>query len=120
MTETSNERRRFSRAHIDAQVEISQGAISWSVELIDVSLAGLAVSLPADWDADYAQSFTAEIKLNDGVTIELYAHLVHVDENKLGFQCEHVDRENIGPLITLLSEKLGEDLVQREVELLDS
>ncbi len=118
MNDTANERRRFSRAHIDASVEISQGGMSWNAELIDISLAGLAVSLPADWDADYAQSFTAEITLKDGVVIELYAHLVHVDEDKLGFQCEHVDRENIGPLVHLLSEKLGDEVVQREVVLL--
>lgn len=119
MTDITNERRRFSRAHIDAQVEISQGAMSWDVELIDVSLAGLAVTMPADWDADYAQSFTATIKLAGNTTIELYAHLVHIDETKLGFQCEHVDRENIGPLVSLLSEKLGDDVVQQEITLLD-
>lgn len=112
------ERRCFSRTTFDAKVKLHQGADSWHVDLIDISLSGLAVSKPDDWDADYSQSFTAEVTHKTEGSIELYAHLVHVEGDSIGFQCEHIDSSNLTPLLNLLEQKIGAEVLKQEQVLL--
>lgn len=112
--QTAAERRGFSRATLEAKTVLHQGATSWDVALIDISLNGLAVTIPKDWDADYNQSFTADIQLEDGSILELYTHLVHVEADSLGFQCEHIDSTNLEPLLRLLEQKIDSEVLETE------
>ncbi len=112
--QTAANRRVFSRVMLKAKTVLHQGASSWNVTLIDISLNGLAVSIPKDWDADYNQSFTADILLEDGGFLELYTHLVHVEPESLGFQCDHVDSGNLEPLLRLLEQKIDSEVLEKE------
>jgi hypothetical protein len=112
--QTGAERRIFSRVPLEAKTVLHQGASSWDVILIDISLNGLAISIPEDWDADYNQSFTADIELEDGSILELYTHLVHVEPDSLGFQCEHVDSTNLEILLRLLEQKVDGTILKKE------
>jgi len=47
--------------------------------------------------------------------MELYAYLQHVEASRLGFDVQHVDRENIEPLRALLAAHM--DIAQLEEEL---
>ena len=115
MTEIRNEQRRFTRVALDLPVEVHQGGSMWPQRLIDISLSGVATDQPDLWDAQYNEPFTLVIKLEDGSDLELYAYLQHVESGRLGFSVQHVDRENIEPLMTLMGQHM--DIATLEEEL---
>tara|TARA_R110002110_G_scaffold415860_1_gene658710 strand:+ start:28895 stop:29257 length:363 start_codon:yes stop_codon:yes gene_type:complete len=119
MTEVRNERRRFTRVPLDLPVEVHQGGDTWKLRLLDVSLGGAATTQPDSWDAQYNQPFTLLIKLDDGGELELFAYLKHVENDRLGFSVEHVDRENIDPLRELLEDHMDITQLEEEMRLLD-
>ena len=115
MTEIRNEQRQFTRVALDLPVEVHQGGSMWPQRLIDISLSGVATDQPDLWDAQYNEPFTLVIKLEDGSDLELYAYLQHVESGRLGFSVQHVDRENIEPLMTLMGQHM--DIATLEEEL---
>ena len=115
MTEVRNEQRRFTRVALDLPVEVHQGGSVWEQRVIDVSLGGVATDQPDVWDAQYNEPFTLMIQLPGGDSLELHAYLQHVENARLGFAVQHVDRENIGPLRDLLEQHM--DIAQLEVEI---
>ena len=102
MTDRQPEKRDFTRIQLDLPVEVHQGGSVWHQRLVDVSLSGVGTDQPDVWDAQYNEPFTLLIKLDDGGEVELHAYLQHVEAGRLGFDVEHVDRENIGPLRELM------------------
>ena len=120
MNEVDNNRRRFTRVTLDLPTEVHQGGSVWQVELVHISLNGITVTQPEDWDADYSHPFNFILQLDDGSTFEVFAHLVHVEAGTLGFQLEHLGAEQIAPLAKLLARNLDDDeLVEAELRLLD-
>ena len=119
MTEIRNEQRRFTRVELDLPVEVHQGGSMWPQRLIDISLSGVATDQPDLWDAQYNEPFTLVIKLEDGTDLELYAYLQHVESGRLGFSVQHVDRENIEPLMTLLGQHMDIATLQEELARLE-
>lgn len=115
MSEIRNEQRHFTRVKLNLPVEVHQGGAMWPQRLIDISLSGVSTDQPDVWDAQYNEPFTLLIKLEDGTEIELYAYLQHVESERLGFTVQHVDRENIEPLMALLGQHM--DLATLEMEL---
>ena len=115
MTEIRNEQRRFTRVELDLPVEVHQGGDVWNQRLLDISLGGVATDQPDVWDAQYNEPFTLIVKLQDGNELELHAYLQHVEAGRLGFAVQHVDRENIEPLMNLLGQHM--DLTTLEEEL---
>ncbi|TDG12784.1 PilZ domain-containing protein [Seongchinamella unica] len=119
MTEIRNEQRRFTRVALDLPVEVHQGGSMWPQRLIDISLTGVATDQPDLWDAQYNEPFTLVIKLEDGSDLELYAYLQHVESGRLGFSVQHVDRENIEPLMTLLGKHMDIATLDEELTRLE-
>ena len=119
MTEIRNEQRRFTRVALDLPVEVHQGGSMWPQRLIDISLSGVATDQPDLWDAQYNEPFTLVVKLEDGSDLELYAYLQHVESGRLGFSVQHVDRENIEPLMTLLGKHMDIATLQEELARLE-
>lgn len=119
MTEIRNEQRQFTRVTLDLPVEVHQGGSMWPQRLIDISLSGVATDQPDLWDAQYNEPFTLVIKLEDGGELELYAYLQHVESDRLGFSVQHVDRENIEPLMTLLGKHMDIATLEEELARLD-
>ena len=102
-----NERRRFKRIAFDAPTELIQGERRWPVELIDISLKGLLVESPADWDGDGEQPFNAHIHLNNEARVTMQVQLRHVEDTQLGFVCLHIDIESMGHLRRLIELNLA-------------
>ncbi len=118
MSETQFNRRRFTRVSSDVPTQLLQGGVSWDVNLIDITLNGLAVTQPEDWDADYSHPFNFILQLKDGSTFEAHAHLIHVESGTLGFQMEHLGPEQVGPLAQSLAEKVGDGIIEDELQTL--
>jgi hypothetical protein len=116
MSEREVERRLFSRANLDVVTELHQGGVQWEVELINVSLNGIAVTQPEDWDADYSQPFSFVLRLGGDNNLEVYAHLIHIEAATLGFQLEHLGDEQLALLTKLLAMKLEQEKIESEVK----
>lgn len=115
MTEHSIEKRRYTRVELALPVEVHQGGSVWRQRLIDISLTGVATDQPDVWDAQYNEPFTLIIRLDEGSTLELHAYLQHVEAGRLGFAVQHVDRENMEPLLEVLQAHM--DIATLEEEL---
>ena len=114
MSEIRNERRRFTRVNIDLPAEVHQGGSVWKQRLIDLSLGGAATDQPDVWDAQYNEPFTLIIHVTDHQQLELHAYLQQVENGRLGFTVQLVDRENIEPLRDLLAQHIDDIAILEE------
>lgn len=115
MSQNFSEKRRFTRVELALPVEIHQGGSVWHQSLLDISLAGIATDQPETWDAQYNEPFTLVINPDGDDTLELHAYLQHVEAGRLGFTVQHVDRENMEPLLEVLQAHM--DIATLEEEL---
>ena len=118
MSEIHTEKRRFTRVELALPVEVHQGGSVWHQSLIDISLNGVATDQPEQWDAQYNEPFTLIIKLEEDSTLELHAYLQHVEAGRLGFAVQHVDRENMEPLLEVLQAHMDLTTLEEELALL--
>lgn len=113
----SDERRRFTRVPFDAPAGLEQDG--WRIEapLLDLSLRGLLVREPVDWEPERAaEPFTAAIDLSEGNQIRMEVELVHAEEGLLGFRCLHIDLDSVSHLRRLIALNLGDEkLLEREL-----
>ncbi|MBA1261432.1 PilZ domain-containing protein [Stutzerimonas sp. NM35] len=120
MSTTSSERRRFQRFAFDAETELIQGARHWAVKLHDLSLKGLLVHRPADWDVEPAQSLEARIRLSDDAEVRMSVEMTRTDGALIGLVCRHIDVDSISHLRRLIELNLGDEaLLERELAALD-
>lgn len=113
---TDNERRGFSRITFDAETSIQQGGDVWAVNLVDISLKGLLIEKPDDWNADQQQEFHISIHLSDNSSITMTALERHDEDNCIGFECQHIDIDSIHHLRRLVEFNIGDlELLDREV-----
>jgi hypothetical protein len=115
MNETPVEKRRYTRVELALPVEVHQGGSVWHQRLIDISLTGVATDQPQVWDAQYNEPFTLIIKLEEGSTLELHAYLQHVEAGRLGFAVQHVDKENMAPLLEVLQAHMDMETLHEEL-----
>ncbi len=116
MSQITHERRRFHRFAFDADTQLRQGDRNWTVELHDLSLKGLLVRRPADWDADEDQPFEARIILNADTVVTLEVALTRRQADQLVFVCQHIDLDSISHLRRLVELNLGDEaLLEREL-----
>ncbi|UGV31465.1 PilZ domain-containing protein [Halopseudomonas aestusnigri] len=112
-----DDRRRFRRIPFDAHTLLQQDDWCVAVPLIDISLRGLLVMQPDQWDTTRAKApFVAIIDLSEGSQIRMEVSLAHAEEGLLGFQCEHIDLDSISHLRRLVALNLGDAaLLEREL-----
>ena len=117
MTQSTSERRRFQRIAFDATTELSQGEQRWPARLHDLSLKGLLLHRPDNWQlADPQQPFHACIRLADDALLEMQDDLAREQGELLGFVCRHIDIESISHLRRLVELNLGDEhLLEREL-----
>ncbi|WP_242171685.1 MULTISPECIES: PilZ domain-containing protein [unclassified Pseudomonas] len=113
MSEQSSDRRRFRRIAFDARTTIAQDGWNWPVQLVDLSLKGLLVQRPDDWQGNRAEAFDVDIRLDPQAHIKMQVKLAHDEHGQLGFVCEHIDLESISHLRRLIELNLGD---QEELE----
>lgn len=110
----------FTRLALDRLIEVRQGSKVWPLQLLDISLTGLGVTEPQEWDADYSHPFSFMLQLDSGQELEFHAHLVHIDPGHMGFELGHLDPETLAALAGLLTATLGSDVIEPELALLAS
>lgn len=108
MTDPTVERRRFKRIAFDARTELKQGAHTWPVKLIDLSLKGLLIEKPEPWEGHSSDPFVADVYLGDEAKVEMQVLLAHDDHGQLGFRCEEIELESISHLRRVIELNLGD------------
>lgn len=115
---SEDEQRRFTRIAFDADVHLldAEGA-AWSGRLIDVSLKGALVSRPETWTGRCGADFALQIELDSALClISMQARVAHLGDDRIGFECRHIDLDSMVHLRRLLELNLGdEQRLEREL-----
>lgn len=116
MTDSTHERRHFTRIAIDCRAQLGCADRLWQTRLLDVSLKGALLFRPEGY-VDSGEPCSLELLLEpSNVVIEMQGHIVHGKEEHLGFYCQHIDMESIGHLKRLLELNMGDEaLLEREL-----
>jgi hypothetical protein len=110
----SPDKRRFTRIPFDAPARLVSTHIA---HVLDVSLKGALIAKPADWTATPGQALTLQIPLGEGdAMIRMETRVAHVEPDRVGLHCEHIDLDSISHLKRLVELNLGdEELLHREL-----
>jgi hypothetical protein len=111
------DKRQFNRITFDAPVTLHDGDGDWDSNLIDISLKGVLVTRPENWNHSDNDEFDISVELegNDSI-INMNVIQVHIEDETLGFQCISIDLESISILKRLVELNLGdEQMLDREI-----
>jgi len=111
------ERRRFTRIPFEASATLSNPSGSWTAKLLDVSLNGALITLPQNWPPTQNESYLLEINVADNIfKIKMEATATHVDSERIGLRCDHIDIDSASHLRRLVELNLGdEEILNREL-----
>lgn len=114
---TTPQMRHFTRVPFDCEARLSSGTQRWPTHLIDISLKGALISKPDGWQGQRGDKFMLEIFLaGKDIEINMEVHVSHVEEDRVGFGCDHLDIDSASHLHRLMELNLGdEDLLEREI-----
>ena len=116
MSQDAEDRRQFSRVTFNAEVTLSQGAERWPVQLIDISLKGVLIETPIDWQPDFSKPFAITLTLSDETHIDMDLLWRHSHQGLSGFECKRIDIDSITHLRRLVELNLGDSrLLEREL-----
>jgi len=116
MSSHSSDRRVFSRIQFDAWAELRQGERHWRAPVVDLSLKGLLVREPEDWQIDSQLPVRAAIQLANQATIQMSVRQRHNTQGQIGFECEFIDLDSISNLRRLVELNLGDpELLERQL-----
>ncbi len=116
-SEEKAERRRFTRVPFAARVILSSKNGIWHGELVDVSLRGLLMSRPDNWDGTVDSACRTEISLErGGPSISVNGRIAHTGEQLFGVRFEQMDVLSATHLRKLIAHNLGDEcLLEREL-----
>jgi len=88
----------------------------WPSEVLDISLRGVLVKRPQDWNVPLNEPCEVVILLDDQETgIVMAVELRHIEPHRLGFRCQYIDLESASHLKRLIALNLGDQvLLDRE------
>lgn len=101
-TSEGSERRRFSRVSFDTAASIAQGDSVFHTHVLDISINGILVDTPENYDIRADKHVDISIILTEGAEILMRAIMVHSSSKFLGFQCESIDMESVSHLRRLI------------------
>lgn len=109
---TPDERRRFSRIAFRRPAELEIRSRRTPCELLDISLKGALVEVPAELAAPVGTACSVSIELGAGeATIRMEGEITHREDRLVGVRCDEIDLESIAHLRRLVELNLGDDEV---------
>lgn len=116
MTRPTQDRRLFTRIGFDAWAELRQGEHAWKTPVVDLSLKGLLVREPEDWDFKPALPLRVNISLDGHAAINMRVLWRHAENGTAGFECLDIDLDSATTLRRLVELNLGDPaLLEREL-----
>lgn len=119
------EQRHFTRIPFNAAAILvdSHSGHKETAEVLDISLKGVLIKRPHNWQGHTGGHFTVHIKLEGSdIEISLAIIAVHCEDEHIGFRIEHMDIDTATHLHRLVELNLGDEkLLERELsELINS
>jgi PilZ domain len=115
-TQTSSERRIYSRVPYHAEVLMQSGDEEWSVNLLDISLKGMLVEPPESIDIDTRKPCALALFLGEDAAIHARVTITHTSKGNWGLQWKHIDITSLRHLRRLLELNLNDpSLMGREL-----
>lgn len=111
----TQERRQFSRVEFDATVSLVQEGRSIEAKLVDISLNGMLIETPKDYQLRTDMPCSAVVHLSAEVAISMQVSLVHSSSTLLGFHCTSIDMDSITHLRRLIEMNLEDDSASERV-----
>ena len=110
-------KRQFSRIDFDAPVTLANKDNNWKSKLLDISLKGALIEKPANWSGENGTQYKLFIQLpHSDIHIDMEVELAHVEDERIGFHCLHIDLDSVTSLRRLVELNLGdENLLEREI-----
>ncbi len=119
---SAQQKRRFSRIPFNAVAHINteDGDQFLNCQVLDISLHGVLIERPGQWQADLHQPCYIDLLLQDGqVVIEMQAVVANIDAAYIGFECREIDLDSMTHLKRLVELNLGDEaLLHRELSTL--
>ena len=114
---TTPQMRHFTRVPFDCEARLVSAQQSWPTQLIDISLKGALISKPEGWQGQRGDKFKLEIFLaGKDIEIGMEVSVSHVEDDCIGFSCDHLDIDSASHLHRLMELNLGdESLLEREI-----
>ena len=113
----SEQRRHFSRIAFDAPAQLQVGEQAFEVRVLDLSLKGALIRLPAL--AGLRPALAAELRLaldEAGDEICMQTTVAHVEGSQIGLACQIIDLDSISHLRRLVElNSCDAELLQREL-----
>ena len=112
------EKRRFKRIPFDADVLLTQDKQQWRTKLRDISLNGVLVAQPDDWQGVTGEQFGIQIFFtNGGSLVEGQGTMAHNEQDHIGFRITQIDVDSVANLKRLIELNLGDpELLERELK----
>lgn len=114
------ERRHFNRVPFCTQAKITVAEAQWQTEIIDLSLKGALLQLPAGAIIHSGDNMELSFRLNGLDTpIVMQGQIRHLDTEQIGFHCALLDIDSATELRRLIELNLSdESLLQRDLQAL--
>ena len=114
----NEQKRHFTRIPFDADIRlVDKSGHSWESHLIDVSLKGALIAIPAGWQGKCGDEFLLELLLaGDDIKIDMEVSVAHIQPDRVGFYCRNIDIDSVSHLHRLVELNLGDEkLLEREI-----
>jgi len=110
------EQRKHHRVVFDTMASVHINASNLHAHILDVSLKGALIEKPASWTAKVGDTGQLRIVLSDNISaISMDIKVAHIEDDHVGFYCEHIDIDSITHLRRLVELNLGNtELLERE------
>lgn len=96
------ERRRYTRVEFNADVILKQKAREFQSHIVDLSLNGILLETPENYEIRADIPAEVCIALADDTLIHMWVSLVRSSSDVLGFRCDTIDVESIMHLRRLI------------------
>lgn len=111
--------RQFSRIPFDVAATLRGSQQQWDTCLIDISLHGALIKVPADFQCTTDEAFQLSVHLEGGPDITMEVSAAHHEHEQLGLRCRDIDVDSITCLRRLVEMNLGDpQLLERELSAL--
>lgn len=118
MPASAPDRRHFARVMFDAEASLITTEARYSGQVVDLSLKGALVELPAAAGLEAGEPCLLAVRLGEA-SIKMSGDVAHVKGTQVGVQCRCIDLESITHLRRLVEMNLGGGkLLERELKAL--
>lgn len=116
---TGSERRRFQRFSFEALARLYSQNAAWDTQLIDISMKGVLVERPQDFEGEVGGQFRLDLRLRGSVVISMGVVAAHVGAERIGLKWRSIDLDSFSRLKRLIELNLGDpNLLDRELSAL--